>query len=242
MLNKGIKFIFDQIDYHLAKQVPSMLGYGHQIDARKRKDANTIFIHSFIENLTGPLNILELAAGRGVLARELIEFSNVKSYLACDIDPSGLEVLDKRAQTDKNYDKLQIKILNVLDFKPAKTNVYDVVIADKLLHLLSPNQLETLFKTVYEILKPGGYFVINSASIHNFVYDRTYAENEDDLYRKLRNDRISRLWYNISNPYVFFITEKYIRDLSTYTGFELSEKNICLNQCDYLTLAISKTA
>ncbi|MEW5821054.1 MAG: class I SAM-dependent methyltransferase [Cyanobacteriota bacterium] len=240
MTEKILKILFDCIDYFLAHQVASKMGYGHQIDSRKRLDKNTRFIHETFDHLGNNLKVLEMASGRGVLAQEIIQKPNVEFYLACDIDPNGIKVLEKRLKRDKNASKIKTKIANTIKDELNFENYFDVVIADKLLHLLSPEEIEIAFMKANKLLKPGGYFLINSASVNNFVFERTEAENETDLYRKLKSDTLTRLWYNIEIPYVFFITCEYIQQISEKTGFLYHPDHVCPRDEDYLTVTLCR--
>lgn len=240
MFEAIIKFIFDQIDFFVARQVASKKGFGHQIDARKKRDPNIQFIHTIVANALQPVKIIELAAGRGVLTQELININTVESYLACDVDSSGLEVLQNRLIKDKNAHKVRCKIMNCLNPDLTEEDYFDIVIADKLIHLFSPEEIDRAFLFAYKILKPGGIFIINSASTKNFVYERTLEGSDNKLYRKLKDDVLTRLWYNITIPYVFFITVEYIQEVSNRTGFFVIPEFIFQNDRDYLTLAVCK--
>ncbi|MGD9581089.1 MAG: class I SAM-dependent methyltransferase [Vampirovibrionia bacterium] len=240
MFEKLIKFIFDQVDFFIARQVPSKLGFGHQIDARKKTDPNIRFIHSIIQNSLNPIKIIELASGRGVLAQELIKLPTVESYLACDVDEAGIKVLEKRLSDDDNAHKIKCKVMNCLDNEFTETECFDVVIADKLIHLFSPEEIDKVFQFAGKILKPCGIFIINSASVNNFVYERTVEAGENKLYRKLKDDVYTRLWYNITIPYVFFITLEYIDYVAKQTGFFIVPELVYKNDRDYLTLAVCK--
>lgn len=240
MIEKFLKCLFDAIDYYLARQVPSKLGFGHQIDSRKRIDANTRFMHNLISLSNRKIKIMELACGRGVLAQELIQLPNIDYYLACDVDPDGIEVLRKRLEKDKNSSKIELKLMNCLEADIDKEGYFDVVIADKLLHLFSPDNIVKAFEFANKVLQPGGLFLINSASVKNFVYDRTVEEGDHKLYRRLKSDMMTRLWYNITTPYVFFITKDFIQEVSNKTGFSVIDNLICAYDEDYLTIAVCK--
>lgn len=242
MIEKLLKLFFDCIDYFLASQVSSKMGFGHQIDSTRALGANSRFMINIVANFNKPVSIIELASGRGVLAGEIIKLSQVKYYLACDIDPSGLEVLQKRMKKNEHGTKLETKVMNSLDSDMKETEVFDIVIAEKLLHLLSPQEIKKIFKFANSILKPGGLFIISSASETNFVHERTEPGEEHELYRKLKGDMLTRLWYNIKTPYVFFITKDYIKEVSEETGFSMIDFLIYNNTEDYLTLAVCKNS
>lgn len=241
MIDKLLKVFFDSIDYHIAHQVPSKLGYGHQINDTRGLDENGKFLINFISTRQKNLKILELASGRGVLAEEIIKLPNVDGYLACDIDPSGLEILNKRLKSsDELSKKIRTHVMSCLNPDIDQESFYDIVIADKFIHLLSPNDVESVFAYVHKLLKPEGNFLIISASVTNVVYSRTDEDVYHPLYRKLKSDMMTRLWYNINNPYVMFITEDYIQELCDKFGFTLNPHLVCPNKENYLTLALCK--
>lgn len=240
MIEAILKFLMAIIDYYLGSQVASKLGYGHQIDSRKRLDKNTGFMHGFIYNLGGTLKIIEIGAGRGVMALELASFPNVEAYLACDIDPHGLSVLQKRSQSFLQGAKISVKQMNVHHPEIEQENYFDVMLTDKVLHLMSPEEIACIFDLAYKVLKPGGFFVISSVSKNNFVYERTEEGEQHPLYRKLKSDMLTRLWYNINRPYVFFITKEFIQQMCEEKGFQFRENLVCPDDTDYVTLAVCK--
>jgi ubiquinone/menaquinone biosynthesis C-methylase UbiE len=241
MLEWIIKKFFDFVDYVVAHQIPSKMGYGHQIDSPKALDENSMFIVNTIMNSEKPSRIIELAAGRGALTMKILENAPVEYYLACDIDPTGLNILSKRLARKTYSNKLETKQMNSL--QPDNTlpcESFDFVIAEKFLHLLSYEEIEKVFIFACKLLKPGGKFIISSASSTNFVFERTEPGEDHPLYRKLKEDMLTRLWYNISKPYVFFITEEFIQELAFKTGFVYDAKSICSSKEDYLTLVLCK--
>lgn len=240
MLEKTLKVIFDFIDYFLAHQVPSKMGFGHQINSSAGLDQNSFFISDTIASLNKPVKIIELASGRGVLANEIAKIPHVEYYLACDIDPTGLEIFKNRISKQKYSSKVETLVMDALNPSTYKKEYFDIVVAEKFIHLLSPDDILKVFKLAHELLKPDGLFFISSASNTNFVYEKTVQDTEHELYRKLQDDVITRLWYNISKPYIFFITINFIKELSDVTGFSIDEKIICPFTEDYLTLAIRK--
>jgi ubiquinone/menaquinone biosynthesis C-methylase UbiE len=240
MIEKLIKIVFDFIDYVIARQVPSKLGYGHQIDSPKVFDQNTFFITSNIENMKTTLKIAELAAGRGALAMKILEMPHVEYYLACDIDPAGLEVLQKRIKAREYASRLETRVMNCLDPQALPETYFHIVIADKFLHLLSDEEIEQVFSLANRLLQPGGIFFVSSASVTNFVYERTEPGTGHELYRKLKSDMMTRLWYNINKPYVFFITEEYIQEIAAKTGFIYKQEAVYNNKENYLTVALCK--
>lgn len=240
MIEPILKLLMASIDYFLGHQVASRMGYGHQIDSRKRLDKNTGFIHAFVQHLSGSVKLAELGSGRGVLALELASFDNVENYLACDIDPRGLAVLRKRAKKAPQGHKISTKEMNVHHPDIEQQNFFDAVVTDKVLHLMSPDEITRIFELASKILKPGGFFVISSVSKRNFVYERTEESGQHPLYRKLKSDMLTRLWYNINRPFVFFITKDFIQEKCEETGFQFREDFICPDDTDYLTLAVCK--
>lgn len=304
MIEKILKKFFDILDFFLAHQVPSKLGYGHQIIDKEGLDINSYFVINTVAELKAPIKVFEFACGQGVLAQEIAIKDNVVSYLACDIDGSALKQFEERLKNerfckeqqetiehtehkhheeplkeieeealevvedietlvdatgyhyqiedelaeagDKNcttvriQDKIKTHRMSALEPDIDYENYFDVVIADKFLHLLAPEDIEKVFNSARNLLKPGGLFMINSASINNMVFSRTDETSIHPLYRKLKDDMMTRLWYNITIPYVFFVTEEFIKEVSVKTDFEFNENLICPDKDNYLTIGVIK--
>lgn len=240
MIDKLVKAFFALVDYILAGQIASKMGFGHQADRISKLDKNSLFMADVVSCFQGPLKVIELSSGRGTLARKILSKANIDEYVACDIDPSGLKVLEKRIKKAKYKDKVNVHIMDCLNPDINKENYFDIVIAEKLLHLLSPEDIEKVFEYANKILKPGGLFFISSASTTNFVFERTVSDDKHELYRKLKNDLITKLWYNIYKPYVFFINREYITEICQKTGFVIRNDLIYPLEQDYLTLAVCK--
>lgn len=224
----------------IAHQVPSQMGFGHQINSKAGLDQNSLFISNRIARIDQPIKILELAAGRGVLAQEILLYPQVEKYVACDIDPSGLEILKKKAMNKFYTEKLETIVLDVLNPSVSYRDNFDIVIADKLIHLFSPEDVYKIFLWVNSVLKPGGIFFMSSASKTNAVFKRTVPTNKHELYRKLVPNKLIQLWYNIKNPYVFFVTLDFLIKLADVTNFIYTPDLVCHNKKNYITLGLYK--
>lgn len=240
MINKFLNKIFNILDYVIAHQVPSCMGFGHQINSKAGLDQNSLFISNKVAKIDQPIKILELAAGRGILAQEILLYPQVEKYVACDIDPSGLEILKNRAVNKFYFEKLETVVQDVLNPTVSYKEYFDIVIADKLIHLFSPEDVYKIFLWANSVLKPGGIFFLSSASKTNAVFKRTVPSNKHELYRKLVSNNLIHMWYNIKNPYVFFVTTDFLMKLADVTNFVYSTDLVCHNTKNYITLGLYK--
>ena len=105
------------------------------------------------------MKVLEFGCGTGSTA--VIQAKNVAEYTAIDISPKMINIANQKKSTSQ---------LNNLNFQVcafeevhAANRCYDAIMAMSILHLMN-NRTKVLDK-VYHLLKPGGYFISNTACI-----------------------------------------------------------------------------
>lgn len=240
MIEYLLKQFFKFIDVVFAHQSPSRLGFGHQITTPNGFDSNIKFIIQKVKQLPEGLSVLELACGQGTLAIELSKLGNIKKIKAIDIDTKALEKAKGRAKKISSHAKLQFACANFLSCPAPENGSFDVVIADKFLHILTEPEICNILYNTNHVLNNAGIFFINTVSTNNFVYSCTTRGTSQSIHRLLKNDIITRNWYNIKNPIISFISKEWLEDNANRYGF-IYDKNLeFYNKSNYLTVGIRK--
>lgn len=241
MINFILKKFYAIVDYFIGHQVESPLGYGHHTVRKAGLDPNSLFMVDLIKQCGDNLKVLEIATGKGILAEQITALENVSEYLACDIDPGCIQTINKKKRKIPHFNKLKTMNIDVLNDSFPEEAEFDIVLSDKFLHLLSPQELESFFNIAFRLLKPDGILLSNSVSINNYAYNKTIETSSDyPYYRKLVDNTKVRLWYNINKPFILFMNENLLENLCHKTGFIYNPKLIHNNTKDYFTFATVK--
>lgn len=236
LLKGFIKFA----DIYIASQYPSVLGYGHQIISSKAHDGNVNFIIKTIKSLSGSLSVLEIACGQGTLLVELARLHNIKKIKGVDLDTKALEIARNKAINTVPSADITFEYLNFLNTYINTHEKYDIIIADKFLHILTEPEICQVLFNASSLLKSSGIFFINTVSVNNFVYSRTIKGNSQSIHRILKDDLFTRCWYNVNNPIISFLNREWLIDNGSRYGF-LYEKDLeYYNDSNYLTVALRR--
>ena len=161
--------------------------------------------------------IYEPACGNGYLARQLIE-KGAKEIWASDVS----ETLIKRAQ--KKSKGITYLVRDASSIKGLPRDYFDAVIIHNGIFYIK--DLDTLFKGMYELLKPGGVFIFNA--LHPlFSLARASMQQKDRVpsvekiaeyarpYLTERFEKVDKIWTanGIKNEVYFW---NYKRPISTY--------------------------
>lgn len=156
----------------LYSDVLKLIGYEKSIER---------FLEDIDINLQGPISILDLACGSGVIGLKLLERFPYSSLLACDIEEGFLKkVIRDSNRRNIDQDRINVGISDVttpalvkfengksIKIKPRSFNI--VSIGAGLGY--SKNQKNTL-KILQSFIKPGGYFInieMNETFIGNLL-------------------------------------------------------------------------
>jgi SAM-dependent methyltransferase len=143
-------------------------------------------------------NILELGGGGLRFAIPACEKAIVK---VVDLDPAGLEICNVMEKVKSNgkwtYDEnstishLSTEVSDALVFLRTTNEKYDLIVAFRLLHFLTPEQIDEFFLHTKRCLKPSGIFVFSGFSFyelplqrrHNTLFENSApAENAKNIY------------------------------------------------------------
>lgn len=139
-------------------------GYGW--DEFAETEANELLfpsIQSIVENIglnPPPLNILDLGCGNGTLVKMLMELGH--NVIGVDASSDGIDIAKNRVQGAR----FEVASIYEDDFTQIVGSGFDLVISLEVIeHLYWPKILP---KMAYDILKPGGTFIV-STPYHGYL-------------------------------------------------------------------------
>ncbi|MCG8669886.1 MAG: class I SAM-dependent methyltransferase [Pseudomonadales bacterium] len=109
--------------------------------------------------LAPSMNVLEFGCGTGSTA--LLHAPHVKHYLGIDISPKMIEISQSKL-SQSNLNNIDFEVTTLDNLNAAK-ETYDAILGLSILHLLEDRN--KAIEKVYELLKPGGVFVSNTACL-----------------------------------------------------------------------------
>jgi ubiquinone/menaquinone biosynthesis C-methylase UbiE len=109
--------------------------------------------------------VLDVGAGTGVLVESGLE-AGAKSWIACDLSGGMLAVLAKKFQKALRDGRLSLLRADVHSLPLEKDSVERVVCQDAFPHF---HDLQTAFREIFRILRPGGCFAINHFAGREFI-------------------------------------------------------------------------
>lgn len=151
------------------------------------------FISKYIKDNSN-FNVLELATGRGANCKYLANKFKNASFIGVDISPAQLYYAKKICKSQKNFTIYERDFHNLNSFKK---NSFDLVfVVESLCH---SNNKKSVAKQVFNILKPGGHFVIIDGYLQKRVLTKVeqsafnltqkcMAINSKDTYKSIVNN------------------------------------------------------
>lgn len=130
-------------------------------------------------------NMLDIGAGAG---NNTIAILREKPGINCDLVDISLPMLERAKERISKEKAGEIRLFNS-DFRDLTLphSHYDLIIAAAVLHHLRDDEdWEKTFKKIYELLKPGGAFLISDMvhhqheAIHNVMWDR-YGDHLESI-------------------------------------------------------------
>lgn len=130
--------------------------------------------------------VLEIGAGFGDLPIEALQ-NGVSEYYANDISNEHLEILLRKVKLKVATRMDNIKILSgkAPDILRSVSEKFDAILADKVIHFFTPNEIKKFLKQAKSLLKSGGKLYISVASPYSKKYCGVLNEYLD---KKKRGD------------------------------------------------------
>ena len=136
-----------------------------------------------------PKRILDLGCGTGIELERIFErYPNI-SVTGIDLSQGMLDILEER------YKGKDIKLLCGSYFDLDFEGTYDYVISTYSLHHFTRDNKEKLYRKIYDVLEPGGYFIFG---------DYTVETSEQELSFLLESEKL-RKEYDIEDNRFFHI-------------------------------------
>lgn len=154
---------------------------------------------------TRPKSILELACGTGIVSVELANLGHKVTGL--DLSEEMIELAKERT-TDED-ELLSFEVGDMLDL--GKNEMYDVVTcySDSLCYMPDESSVATVFKNVYDALKPEGQFLFDVHSI--FKIEEEFSEYsyhyQTDDFAFLWESYPGEVEHSVEHFLTFFVKE-----------------------------------
>ncbi len=150
------------------------------------------------------MNVLEFGCGTGSTAFE--HASHIGSYLAIDVSPRMIEIAREKLK-DRPTENLAFEVATLEDFQQVRGE-YDAILGLNILHLLEDP--EAVVQQVFNMLKPGGIFVSNTACLTD---TRPYLKLITPVGKLLG-----------LMPYVKFLSRREMEEILERAGFNITYK------------------
>ena len=116
------------------------------------------------ENIRPHMSVLEVGTGSGIFSKTILE--KCGRYLATDISPLSLELLNTKLSGEANFEKLSTRELDI-ESPDLLNDTFDVIVSCGALSYGDNGLVLDNFK---KLLKPGGAVLIVDSLDHNPVY------------------------------------------------------------------------
>ena len=172
-------------------------------------------ITSLVARKKGPVKILEVGAGTGVLTRRLLKLLQNDDHLdICEINPNFIKYLQKRFREDDSFKGFvgSVAILPIDIQKLEGENLYDYIISSLPLNAFEPQMVKNILQVYMRILKPWGW--ISYFEYIGIRTVKTILANEQEKQRLgqvtevvksfIQDNEVfkSRIWWNLPPAYV----------------------------------------
>lgn len=111
-------------------------------------------------------DVLEIGGGEGQGAKNILRLFKPDQLTSIDLDPKMIERARKRVKDGR----VRFNVQDAANLKNYADNTFDLVVDMAIVHHI-PNWQDCLYG-VYRVLKPGGKFLIQDASIESFTKTR----------------------------------------------------------------------
>jgi len=137
--------------------------------------------------------IIDLGCGKGDNSYHLTEagYSNI---IACDFSPVAIEYINK------TYPTIETRCFDMINEFPGDIKNVGVVLASLSTHYFSMNDTVKLYRNIYDILEPTGYFIFRvngKKEFENNDKNNIHSVIENDYY--LLNDGTTKRYFDIDS-------------------------------------------
>lgn len=130
-----------------------------------------------------PETSMDLGCGTGILCRILAEQG---------IDASGTDLSEGMIRVAReNYPHLKFDVADMTTYRPERSFDLVTCTGDALNHIGSMEDVERIFRNVYDYLNPGGYFLFD------ILNEREVSTSEPF---ELDFDESTRVWFQMTRP------------------------------------------
>ncbi len=164
-----------------------------------------------------------------------------------DIDSDGLDlpsIVERINQNGKMFidlkriqNLIKINVQDIFQFLKMTPENYDLISAFRVLHFLSPIQMDEIFSLMTQKLNPEGVLAISSITLfdrsksndyNEFFMNSSVVDQGNFLYRKFYdNTEASRIRQKQNLPqYLHFIDNQFIGSMSSKYGLEVVESDV----------------
>lgn len=160
-----------------------------------------------------PQDILEMACGTGNLSYHL---AKERYDLTCfDISEDMLSHAYEKLRKYKNVDIIKA---DMIDFKLNKKFDSVISICDSINYIRKKDDLEKVFKNVYDHLKKDGIFIFDINSyykLNHIIGNNTFVEDSEDVFYIWEN-----FYDEVEDLCEFYLTFFFKKDAETYERFD----------------------
>lgn len=175
-----------------------------------------------LANDTGAKDVLELATGRGLVAKALVDETGVSKVLATDINRDGLKEL--RAEAKGRSLSITARYFNAAGgaLPKAWREKFDLVVAKDLYPFLNREQIARFLQNASAALKPGGWFLVSAPSTDSQLYrDATPAPQQGPQVRQL--GETAKRFIQTTLDHFSFANPKSLKQELSDVGLQLTE-------------------
>jgi tRNA (cmo5U34)-methyltransferase len=144
-------------------------------------------------DIASSMKILDLGCGTGLELERVFKLHNDIKVTAIDISE---KMLDKLKQKFKdNISNIEIICGSYFDVNFGTDN-YDLVLSTYSLHHFTKDEKLTLYKRVYEVVKPGGKFINGDNTVKSVEDEKLFMEESKRIRKVQRME--NRLYHSVA--------------------------------------------
>lgn len=170
---------------------------------------------------TGAETMLEIGAGQGAVSLQVAKKADPKNIVATDINAIGLSRLQKTAHK-KNL-PVTTQLFNATQTLPdILKERFDLVVAKDVMPFLDPQGANRLLENIAAALKPGGWFLLSTASMRSWMAKKNPPVNTGNpYYRKLSDG--DQQFIQTTRPAFSFESPRHLAQKLERLGLDLTE-------------------